>query len=328
MVPKVLWSEHAPPEVTGDPWQQYLTRELGLNFHGVHSAGSATIAHRFVQDAGATALLLRLSRDANDRYTLSLVSYGGDADIDEKSVESLRNRVQSVLSADRSPAALDARLDLRRANTLPTHAEAARPESPPPASRDVVDNALRAHTRLSLRAEAHGAFRALFVGQDRLDTLDTPDWQVIFGRRGTGKTMLLGSVRDQFAVGSNISRRLPLLVRAGDAVFAAPFGLTLDGEQRALLYFDVLLEIVADELTSVVERHDGARAQVHFRFGTARRKRAREVVSEFAALSRTRAPASGWDTGKRAAACGHGPTLAAVTTPFASARLQLDRTHG
>src|SRR3954470_15103809 len=60
----------------------------------------------------------------------------------------------------------------------------------PPLYADSLERALR--TPLPLRSEQHGNYLDLFVDTGHLQLLRNPDWQVVYGRRGTGKTFLLG----------------------------------------------------------------------------------------------------------------------------------------
>jgi hypothetical protein len=60
----------------------------------------------------------------------------------------------------------------------------------PPLYRESLERALR--TPLPLRSEQHGNYLDLFVDTGHLQLLRNPDWQVVYGRRGTGKTFLLG----------------------------------------------------------------------------------------------------------------------------------------
>jgi hypothetical protein len=97
---------------------------------------------------------------------------------------------------------------------------------------DAIGRALRKYAAESgLRSEEHRRFREFFVdvGANYLQTLEGPDWQVIYGRRGTGKTHLLGYFEDEVvAAGSScvvgvtaqrlrqrtVGRAVPLVDRA------------------------------------------------------------------------------------------------------------------
>jgi hypothetical protein len=91
----VLWSEHVD-DVLDDRWQAHLERLLGLRFHGVHSAGASTVAHRFVLDSDEDALVLRVRIDPHRRFSVELLAIGGPShEADEHS--DLRSRVRAAL---------------------------------------------------------------------------------------------------------------------------------------------------------------------------------------------------------------------------------------
>lgn len=114
-----------------------------------------------------------------------------------------------------------------------------------------IDNALRQHTKLALRSERHGHYRDLFVDVDQLRALDTPDWQVVYGRRGTGKTLLLGML-EQSAAPSAESRQLSVLITAPDCK-VSPVGRTVPDKVRALGYFQTFLELLIDRVTEQID---------------------------------------------------------------------------
>ena len=65
---------------------------------------------------------------------------------------------------------------------------------------EVIEQALRQHLKLPLRSERHKNYLQLFVDNRQLEILDNLDWQLIYGRRGTGKTLLLGVLSADEAV--------------------------------------------------------------------------------------------------------------------------------
>ena len=125
--------------------------------------------------------------------------------------------------------------------------------------RDIIERALRSHHNLSFRAEKHRAFATLFVDVQYLAALDTPDWQLIYGRRGSGKTILLGALEEHLQSNPDTLRSLPLRLTAEDAIVPAPYGADFDDEQQVLGYFETFLENLADELASATEQRDETR---------------------------------------------------------------------
>lgn len=119
-----------------------------------------------------------------------------------------------------------------------------------PIDPDVLQSALREHQTLPLRSESHKSFAALFVDADQLHLLDTPDWQVVYGRRGTGKTLLLKTREEHLLVAPAVTRVLPLYVSMQDAIASPPVGLAASDRQRAYATFQLLIERLADEIAA------------------------------------------------------------------------------
>ena len=71
--------------------------------------------------------------------------------------------------------------------------------------------ALEGHSTLALRSETHRDHRALFVDLHQVQLLQTPDWQVIYGRRGTGKTFMLRMMEHRVNEAVDTDRCLALL---------------------------------------------------------------------------------------------------------------------
>ncbi len=62
---------------------------------------------------------------------------------------------------------------------------------------DLIGEALRQHHNLALRAENHTSYQDLFVDNKQVDLVKNSDWQVIYGRRGIGKTFLLNILKEE-----------------------------------------------------------------------------------------------------------------------------------
>jgi hypothetical protein len=119
---------------------------------------------------------------------------------------------------------------------------------------DVISAALRAHQTLALRSENHRAYGALFVDLDELHVFDTPDWQVIYGRRGTGKTFLLRVLEEKLKATVEFTRALPLYISAHDLLASPVSGAGPDHDrERAFAYFQVFLEHLAHKLADAAD---------------------------------------------------------------------------
>ncbi len=109
-----------------------------------------------------------------------------------------------------------------------------------------IGRALRAHDKLPLRSELHQRYSALYVDADQLQLLDTADWQVVYGRRGTGKTLLFSMFVERTRPDAVGNRQLSVLIPTQDCM-VSPVGRDVSDKTRALGYFQTFLErLVAD----------------------------------------------------------------------------------
>jgi hypothetical protein len=117
-----------------------------------------------------------------------------------------------------------------------------------PIDHEIVGRALREHQTLPLRAENHKAFSALFVDENQLPLLETADWQVIYGRRGTGKTLFLKAREEHLLAAPALTRILPLYLSIQEVIASPPIGITVSDRQQAYGNFQLFLERLADEI--------------------------------------------------------------------------------
>jgi ABC-type branched-subunit amino acid transport system ATPase component len=73
-----------------------------------------------------------------------------------------------------------------------------------PVRPDIVNSALRKHLGLSTRAEDIGRYGELFVDPNVIDSVRNNVNQVVFGKRGSGKTSLLGYLTESFELDDNV----------------------------------------------------------------------------------------------------------------------------
>jgi hypothetical protein len=121
----------------------------------------------------------------------------------------------------------------------------------PPLYADSLERALR--TPLPLRSEQHGNYLDLFVDTGHLQLLRNPDWQVIYGRRGTGKTFLLGVLQEEAARSLVESRIMSVFVTAQDCL-VSPVGREVPDSVRALGYFQTFIELLTARVLDSVDR--------------------------------------------------------------------------
>lgn len=121
----------------------------------------------------------------------------------------------------------------------------------PPLHAESLDRALR--TPLPLRSEQHGNYLDLFVDTGHLQLLRNPDWQVIYGRRGTGKTFLLGVLQEEAARSLAESRIMSVFVTAQDCL-VSPVGREVPDTIRALGYVQTFIELLTARVLDSVDR--------------------------------------------------------------------------
>ena len=170
------------------------------------------------------------------------------------------------------------------------------PAEKPALYRDAIEAALRAHTRLPLRSENHRTFRDLFVDIQQLPFLDTPDWQVIFGRRGTGKTFLL-KLLEEGEERFRTDRILAIYVSAQDCR-TSPTGRSVDDRTYALGYFQTFIDLVVVRLTERVETILGRPGVLETITGSQRRLKDEidDLLLELLTLAQVGSPIAAYDT--------------------------------
>ena len=166
--------------------------------------------------------------------------------------------------------------------------------------RDAIELALRAHTKLPLRSENQRSYQDLFVDIDQLPFLDTPDWQVVFGRRGTGKTFLLKLLQEESAQTVRRNRILAIYVSAQDCR-TSPTGTSVDDRTYALGYFQTFIDLLVTRLTDQVETILGKPGVFEAITGSQRRRKdeIEDLLLELLTLSQVGTPVAAYETVKR-----------------------------
>ena len=122
-----------------------------------------------------------------------------------------------------------------------------------------MERAIALHGRMPIRSERHEHFLALFVAVPQIAVLEKSDWQVIYGRRGTGKTFLLGVTesrsRGAIQTRADYFRRRDLCIRlsAQDFVASPVGGTEVSDKDRGTAYFQMFLEILCEEISQRVD---------------------------------------------------------------------------
>jgi hypothetical protein len=112
--------------------------------------------------------------------------------------------------------------------------------------------AIGRHQKLPVRSEYHEHYLDLFVDHNQVVRLDTPDWQVVYGRRGSGKTLLLGVLADLTNRTVSDRRELAVRVNMPDCI-VSPIGAAVSDEERALGFFHEFLNRLVRQLFDKVD---------------------------------------------------------------------------
>ncbi|MET8863616.1 hypothetical protein ABZW11_11720 [Nonomuraea sp. NPDC004580] len=121
-------------------------------------------------------------------------------------------------------------------------------------ARYQLERALFEHARLPLRSDRHREYLRYFVDVGDLQRLRGSDWLVVYGRRGTGKTLLLGALQESLhlELEAGTSHDLALYF-TGYEFRASPTGVTVPDRVRGLGYFQVFMDDLATRLSEAVD---------------------------------------------------------------------------
>lgn len=134
---------------------------------------------------------------------------------------------------------------------------------------EVVKEALDAHNRMGTSADPSelNVCNSLYVDIQLLRVLDNPTWEIVYGRPGSGKTMLLrtlaeaqrAAIEDDDATlreaGVELEHAgiLPIYINAGHALPVFIGDLNASDDEKALAYFAAFMQDFAKQLRRAVE---------------------------------------------------------------------------
>jgi hypothetical protein len=152
----------------------------------------------------------------------------------------------------------------------------------PEESRDRVIGALGKLHTVASSAEFHDGFEPIYVDLGPALKFDSPDWEIIFGKPGAGKTMAMKAWEESVWTGVEAPAVLPVYVSGRDIL--DPPNASEEPHERAVAHFQLFLERFAHQLQrtainarrkqSVVEKFLGDRAT------RAKQKRIEEKLGE------------------------------------------------
>jgi hypothetical protein len=87
-----------------------------------------------------------------------------------------------------------------------------------------------------------------------LEELNTPNWQVVFGRRGTGKTRLLRSFSEMIKASFSTSRNWAIYLSASDFTVSDQ---NVSDATRAHAYFQIFLDSLTLNILDAVDKFLG-----------------------------------------------------------------------
>lgn len=107
--------------------------------------------------------------------------------------------------------------------------------------RSYLTAALKAHSQLTVRQETEQSLDVaeLFTDNKQLPVLLSPDWQIVYGRRGTGKTTLLSFLAKDL---DEADHRASLMISMAQCVVDLPKG-TSDEVQGLVFFEKFIIEI-------------------------------------------------------------------------------------
>ena len=111
--------------------------------------------------------------------------------------------------------------------------------------------------KLPTRSGKHGDYMKIFANNKQLDHLKTKNWQVVFGRRGTGKTTLLGAfseyIESEFRENRACCMRINMLECMSDIKIGTkdPSCTSIDDHTQARAHFASLIENIGKKLFEI-----------------------------------------------------------------------------
>jgi len=124
-----------------------------------------------------------------------------------------------------------------------------------PIKPEIINSALRKHIGLSVKAEDVKRYSELFVDPNILDAVWNNQKQVVFGRRGSGKTALLGTITETPVVAApDGSKILAFWFSAQDFLTSPDIDENLPADKaKVFAFFQNFVTQLADRLTRSVE---------------------------------------------------------------------------
>jgi hypothetical protein len=186
--------------------------------------------------------------------------------------------------------------------------------------RPLIEAAILEHTAMPTRSDQHGRYSSHYVDIGLLGQLHSGDWQVLFGRRGTGKTQLLGTLFERLSSPSEADDIA--IFFTGFQFRASPVGGDVPDQLRGLGYFQCFIDDLSVELSKRVDLLLQSSSVGSKLSGSAsrRREKAEKLGIEILMLAQTGTPLSAYGLTKQ----GYGESSDRTTGSKYSAHAGLD----
>lgn len=162
--------------------------------------------------------------------------------------------------------------------------------------RDLVVGALEGLPTFASSAELHDGYQSIYVDVPVLN-FDAPDWEILAGKPGAGKTMAVKAWEEGIWAGVEAPRILPIYISARDT--RGRPGADESPQQLAVAHFQIFLERLARELkrAAVELRRKQSVVERLLREPVARlkQKRIEQKLKDLLAAVETGRPLTGYD---------------------------------
>lgn len=123
---------------------------------------------------------------------------------------------------------------------------------------DAISNALRLRPdKVPHRATFTHTSPEIFADNKQLDRIDTDNWQIVFGRRGTGKTTILANYGTYLSSSPKDKRIASIEINTNDfKTELTAKSKTLTDREKARIYFAEFVTLIANHLFRVFQDND------------------------------------------------------------------------
>jgi len=118
---------------------------------------------------------------------------------------------------------------------------------------DALTKALNAHLSKSTRSEDLERYEDFFVAVEGTDQLLDSGCQVIYGRGGTGKTLLIGAINERCRSEAKLRRVASVSFTASSFDYSPDYGIEATPRERTHVYFQMFIEQLCTEIVALAD---------------------------------------------------------------------------